>query len=91
MATRDFNKIQPPALRDFFLKGMAYLKAKQDDAFAISAGEPEFIAWAEYFERVVGAMPYHFKHCRADPNLSFTAPTRWPQWFDARAVPDRAA
>ena len=91
MKKRDFNKIQPPALRDFFLKGMAHLEANQKDAFAISAGDAEFSAWADYFERVIGATPYHFKLCRDDPDLSFTVPTRWPQWFDPKAsAHDRA-
>src|SRR5690348_127930 len=81
----DINRIQPPKLREFYTKGIAYIQQNKTQ-FATKAGDPEFAAWADYFDRIVGARPSHFQRCAADPEKTFTAPAQWPEWFDARAA-----
>lgn len=55
---------------------------------AIKAGEPEFAAWGDYFQRTIGALPLAFQMAMSDPNRAFMVPAQWPEWFDTTAALD---
>lgn len=78
----DLNQIQNPKMREFFLRATAYLRQTQSQC-AIKSDQPEFVAWGEYFDRVVGARPVAYRMAAADGNRAFTAPAQWPEWFEA--------
>ncbi len=78
----DINQISDPKMREFFLRGMVYIRQMQSQR-AIKNTDPEFVAWGEYFERVIGEFPVAYRMAARDPNRAFTVPAQWPQWFEA--------
>lgn len=79
---QNFSKIESPKMREFFLRATAYIRADQSQV-AIKSTDPEFVAWGEYFERVVGALPVAYRMAGKDDQRAFTAPAQWPEWFEA--------
>jgi hypothetical protein len=80
-----FRTIQNPKMRAFFEKATAHIQQTKKPC-AIKAGEPEFAAWGEYFQRTIGALPLAFAMAGKDAGRSFTVPTQWPEWFDTAAA-----
>lgn len=76
----DLNEIPHLGLREFFRKGLEM----KGTWYSVKPGTDEFNAWADYFDRVVGARPLTMKAAAAQPNHPpITMPTQWPQWFDS--------
>lgn len=78
-------QIEHPRLKAFFERAMAHIQQTKAPC-TIQLGEPEFAAWVDYFDRVIGKRPVHLLTCMGDKDRAFTVPTKWPEWFDAEAA-----
>lgn len=82
-------QIEHPALKEFFEKAMEHISRTKAPC-SIQLGEPEFAAWVDYFDRVVGKRPIALIACMGDKDRALTVPTKWPEWFDSRAAAEVA-
>ncbi len=90
------HEIRNPIARRFFDEAATVIKSrvlkdgvKEFPDLLVRQGQPEFNAWADYFEQI-GWTPVAMQMAMTDQNRSFMAPTRWPHWFD-QAFTERAA
>lgn len=77
--------IQHPGLRAFFAKATLHIQQTNSPCI-IRQGEPEFAAWVDYFDRVVGQRPIVLQAAIANQERVFTVPAKWPEWFDTQAA-----
>jgi hypothetical protein len=74
-------------LRPYFEAAAKIFQTKGEPYPTISREKPEFAMWFEYFQTVVGAVPFVMERALVDYSKSVTVPTLLPQWFDPTFQP----
>jgi len=74
-------------LGNYHQMGLAFIdrmkKTGKPPCCEVKAETPEWSAWETYFQRHLGGLPWEMGPAMRDPNRrAFTAPARWPEWFD---------
>jgi hypothetical protein len=82
------GKIRNPTAREFFISGMAAIRASATttDPFSqvlvAQGGSAEFAEWLNYFDNHLRWRPQFMALALTDPVREVTLPRRWPRWFD---------
>ena len=90
------KSILNPVMRQFYEDGLKYIKTVKatdevDPCHEVLPGSEEWSAWETYLLRRIGDYPWAMKEVIAGRLTSFTAPARWPWWFDGMAQQSKPA
>jgi hypothetical protein len=80
-------KIAETKFKPYRLASLRYIadmrSGERDPCVAITNASPEWEAWADWFVKHFGEMPWEFKSVALGLITSATVPCQWPEYLDA--------